>query len=290
MKILALIVSYNFEPWMDRCLGSLRNSSLACDILVVDNASSDQTCLRLRQEFPEVLVQENQENLGFGAANNWGLKYALSQQYDAVFLINQDAYVDELCLEILNKTSVKHPDYGIISPVHLNGKGDALDLGFKNYTGVSAVSSIPKADIVPARFINAAFWWIPLRILKTVGGFSPLFPHYGEDVDYANRVLYRGWKIGYVPGAWAYHCREDRKSSEEKLLRSEYLYFLTEAVNLTKSSPEAFAYSVLAPVKKAIMATLTGKRAGPYWKMALRVAGQNTGQYRKQSALPGAYL
>jgi GT2 family glycosyltransferase len=290
MKVLALIVSYNFEPWLDKCLSSLRASTYPCDVLVVDNASTDQTVRRIREAYPEVIVHENKDNAGFGAANNWGLRYALKQQYNAVFLVNQDTYISEECIEVLNQTSKNHPDYGIISPVHFNGQGDDLDFGFKAYTRLKTVYELPGDEIVPSGFINAAFWWLPIRTVKKVGGFSPLFSHYGEDVDYANRTLHHGLKMGYVPRALAYHCRENRKNSEEKLLHAEYLYFLTEAVNLTKSSGAAFAYSVLAAVKKGVLAPFKQKKGLPYWKMAFKILATKTGYYRKKSALPRAYL
>lgn len=290
MKVLTLIVSYNFEPWMDRCLSSLRGSTYPCTILVVDNASTDQTCFRIRTEYPEVRLHENKVNTGFGAANNIGFRYALEQGYDAVFLVNQDSYIEDNCIEIIKETGEKYPDYGLISPLHLNGSGLDLDFGFKTYTGLKSLSTVPTADIVASGFINAAFWWLPIKTVKRVGGFSPLFPHYGEDVDYVNRLLYHGGKIAYVPRALAYHCREHRKTTEEKKLHAEYLYFLTEAVNLTKTSTLAFAYSVVAALKKAALAPFQGRKAIPYVKMALKIARLPIRKYREKSALPGAYL
>ena len=94
MRILVIIVSYNFERWIDRCLGSLRESVHPVDTVVIDNCSSDSTTQLIEQRYPEVRLIKNKENLGFGRANNIGMEIAISEGYDAVFLLNQDAWID----------------------------------------------------------------------------------------------------------------------------------------------------------------------------------------------------
>ena len=111
MKILAIIVSYNFTPWMARCLGSLRASHCQADVMVLDNASADDTVTRIRQDFPEVTLIENGQNLGFGRANNIGMQYALDHGYAGVLLLNQDAWIDADTLGALAAASSKHPNY-----------------------------------------------------------------------------------------------------------------------------------------------------------------------------------
>ena len=64
MKVLVIIVSYNFEPWIDRCLGSLRRSAHPADVMVIDNASTDETVRRIKAGYPEVRLVESPTNLG----------------------------------------------------------------------------------------------------------------------------------------------------------------------------------------------------------------------------------
>ena len=90
MKILVIIVSYNFERWIDRCLNSLRQSEQQADVVVIDNASQDRTVSLIESRYPEVRLIKSKENLGFGRANNIGMKIALKEGYDAVFLLNQE--------------------------------------------------------------------------------------------------------------------------------------------------------------------------------------------------------
>ena len=93
MKILTIIVSYNFEKWIERCLGSLKASSHPTDIIVIDNCSNDRTVEIIKTQYTYVRLIENHANLGFGKANNIGMQLALREGYDAVFLLNQDAWI-----------------------------------------------------------------------------------------------------------------------------------------------------------------------------------------------------
>ena len=258
MRVLVIIVSYNFERWLQPCLSSLRQSNMPVDVLVIDNASQDHTIDRIRTEFPEVRLLRNRTNLGFGQANNLGIQMAIDEGYEAVFLMNQDAWISPDCLSTLAQISQQHPEYGILSPTHLKGHGDGLDTGFAAYCGLSGMP-LGQKEIVEVPFINAAFWFIPLSVIKRVGVFSPLFYHYGEDKDYVNRLTYHHFKIGYSPHVFGWHDREDRILTDNAFLRSERVYLLSEFCNLNYSLNKAFALSVLACIKKAFLALGQGK-------------------------------
>ena len=275
MKVCTIIVSYNFEKWIDVCLSSLETSSVETEIIVVDNASSDKTCEIIRERYPKVTIIENRENLGFGRANNIGFKYTIENNFDYVLLLNQDAWVDQDTIEKLIDASVNNPNFGIISPVHLNGTGENLDFGFSTYTGLKTkqeISNIPESP-VSCDFINAAIWLIPISVIKKVGEFAPIFPHYGEDVNYYQRIKYKGFKTGFVTNAFAYHDREKRETDASKFFYMEYIYFLTEAVNPLYTPAKSFAYSVMAAEKKAFISLFSGKlsRFVNYQKVAFKL-------------------
>ena len=65
----------------------------------------------LRKNYPEIRLIANHANLGFGKANNIGMQIALKEDYDAVFLLNQDAWIDPKTLGSLAQESLRHPDY-----------------------------------------------------------------------------------------------------------------------------------------------------------------------------------
>jgi len=253
MDIYVIVVSYNFERWIEQCLGSLRRSSVPVHIVVVDNCSKDKTTEIIEQNYPEVALIKNKTNEGFGKANNMGINYALKNSCDYVFLLNQDAWIDSNVVELLLNAFEKDPQYGILSPVHLTGNGENLDLGFSNYTGLKSKKDLAVYEtenpIVKSTIINAAFWMIPVKILHLIGGFSPLFFHSGEDIDYINRLHYHGFEVGFCPKAFAYHDREYRKRGKE-----DFIFQVTEYTNINYRFYRAFGYGILAGLKKAFEA------------------------------------
>lgn len=290
MKILAIIVSYNFEYWLDRCLSSLIDSEYPIDILVIDNASKDQTVQRIKNDYPKVRLIESQSNLGFGRANNIGMQLAIKENYDAIFLVNQDAWIETDTVGTLMRLCTEYAEYGIFSPTHLTGSGNKLDPGFSTYSRLANISQLPQEEnILCIPFVNAAFWMIPVSVLKKIGGFCPLFYHYGEDKDFVNRLLYHGYKIGYSPNAFAYHDREYRPTNYERFLRSEYVYHLSEYANIRYSFGKAFAYGVLATFKKCTKNLFkgNGKQSMAFLKMGIKLLIQSYDiyNYRKINKL-----
>jgi len=278
-SVCIIIVSYNFEPWIHHCLPSARATMLPATILVVDNASGDDTCRIIRDDYPDVLLMETGENLGFGRANNIGIDYAMAEEFDYVFLLNQDAWIEPDTLRNLVTAAEENKEYGILSPVHLNGRGDATDFGFSAYTGIQSreeAQQLP-AEVTEYPFINAAMWLIPVAVLRDVGSFAPLFAHYGEDRNLVLRMQKREYRLGLVRSAYGYHDREARPVSREQYFYAEFVYFLTEAANPFYRWPKAVAYSLLAAVKKALKALIAGRAADgiAYLGVALRLIGKS---------------
>lgn len=208
MNCFAIVVTYNGLQWYDRCFGSLRQSLAPVKVVALDNASTDGSAEYIRQHFPEVILLEQKENLGFGKSNNIGIKYALDHGADEVFLLNQDAWIEPDTISELVAISQTHPEYGILSPVHLNAEKNNIEhLLLLRLDDFRTTDSALFEDLYFGRlkevyetsYVNAAAWLLPRKTLETVGGFDPLFFVYGEDDNYINRVLYHGMKIGICP-------------------------------------------------------------------------------------------
>jgi len=207
--------------WIQKCFDSIINSSIPCQIVAIDNNSSDESVEYIKKTYPNVHLIINEENKGFGGANNQGLKYAKENGGEYFFLLNQDAWVDPNTIEELVKISLLYPDYGVISPIHLNGKGDALDYNFSNYIKPDKCKNLysdfvlNKIDdkVYESDFICAAAWLVSKKCLEKVGGFNPTFFHYSEDDNYIHRLKYKGLKIGVYPKLFIYHDRENRDNS-----------------------------------------------------------------------------
>ncbi|GHU74021.1 glycosyl transferase [Spirochaetia bacterium] len=240
MIIYTIVVTYNGSRWVDKCFGSLVNSSIPLNIIAIDNGSTDNTPDIIRQKYPHVEVTETGNNLGFARANNIGIKQALEQGADYVFLLNQDAWVEQDTIKILVDTFKNISDAGILSPVHLNGDYTNLDSGFRSYIShdntpdfISDLYFNRLKEYYSTNFINAAAWMISRKCIETVGGFdTSIFYHYGEDDNYCQRVLYHGFRIYIVPRTTMCHDRENRKDSVYIKENQTKISFIKEYANI----------------------------------------------------------
>lgn len=215
-KLFVIIVTWNGMKWIHECLNSLRKSNVSVQTVVIDNGSKDETVSYIRQNFPEVHLIESGKNLGFGQANNEGMRYALSHGCDYVYLLNQDAYVYPDMFEKLLKISEKaeNKQYAILSPLHVHGDRVTLDSQFRGYMKEAAPLMVQDMllanmkEVYPVEAVPAAGWFLSRHTLETIGGFDPIFFHYGEDHHYAQRVRYHNYLTGIVPTAKMVHDRE----------------------------------------------------------------------------------
>lgn len=229
-NIYVVVVTWNGMQWIDRCLSDLRASTISVSTIVVDNGSSDGTVEHIQEAFPEVSVHQMDRNLGFGQANNFGIKEALEQGADFVYLLNQDAYVYPDMFEHLVDTysNVKDSNIGIVSPLHLYRDNVHFDYQFKGY--LSAISADMAEDLMlssPKPFyivdmVPAAGWLLPKKTIEIIGGFDPIFFHYGEDVQYTQRIKYHGLSTIVVPDAKMIHDRNG--FGNEKMARRDEFF------------------------------------------------------------------
>ncbi|WPP53319.1 glycosyltransferase family 2 protein [Catalinimonas niigatensis] len=259
MKVLVIIITYNGKHWVDHCLGSLTKSTLTSDVLIIDNRSTDGTPEYIEKNFPEFELNRSDANLGFGKANNVGLQKAIDEDYDYVFLLNQDAWIEPDTIKILVDIHQQHPEYGIISPMHLNKEKTSLDTKFSHFVSRSENKKLMSdlllpnghlRDVYTLDFVNAAAWLIPRECLKTVGGFDPLFPHYGEDNDFINRAIYYGFKIGFTPNTSIVHDREGylKQPDMHRSLAKQY----TDRLRLLKNIHLSFGQTLFSVLKEEI--------------------------------------
>lgn len=226
-KVYIIIVTYNGMQWLSKCLKSTKDFP----VIIVDNCSNDGTLDFIKSNFPEILLLKQKINLGFGAANNIGISYALNLGAEYVFLLNQDAYLQKNCIEGLIDVHKKDNGFGILSPFHLNGDGTNLDERFSYYINYNSNpliladyilnNNLKKVYEVP--FVNAAGWLVTKKCLEMVGGFDPIFFHYGEDSNYCQRALYFEFKIGVVPRFFIHHDRQNRAQLVDNLKERERL-------------------------------------------------------------------
>lgn len=230
-SILVIVVTYNGMKWIDRCLGSVYGHLLPVDIMVIDNASSDGTADYIKENYPSVIVHSTGENYGFGRANNIGFAYALEHDYDYVYLLNQDAWVFPDTFMKLLRAFDRNPEYGVLSPVQMTASMERPDPRFEVKCMSLPLEKYPEGMIVDVSFVMAAHWMITRRCLEVVGGFSPVFKHYGEDDNWLQRAFYHGFKVGFVAGVNAVHDREMRPQTKEGRMRLKCVGSLVKISN-----------------------------------------------------------
>lgn len=233
-KVYVVIVTYNGAQWIEHCLKSVFNSTIPVSVIVIDNGSSDSTVEIIKRNYPQCNIILASENLGFGRGNNLGMRVAISNGADYIYLLNQDAWVSPDTFEKLISIHKKNPQYGILSPMQLTGNGEHVDSNFMKYSILNSCKDLLEdyivrrnKEIYETQFVMAAHWLLFVPSLKNVGLFSTAFPHYGEDNNLVHRYIYYGFKIGICRNIYGYHDREYRKQTPKQELYLKYINFIT---------------------------------------------------------------
>lgn len=238
-KVAMIIVTWKGMKWINKCLQSIRNSDYPATIFIVDNNSPDGTPSFIEQNFPEVKLTRSDRNLGFGKANNVAIRQALDAGFDYFFLLNQDAYIEPNTIsELINVA--EEGDYGIISPIHMNGDASHIDFYFRDYVlGQcakyldSTILSNNPITTFSSTAIPAAAWFLPRKTILEIGGFEPLFYHYGEDDNYCSRVQYHKQSIVFTLKARIRHDREDTVGNKKAYNKTlNYRHLLINSMNI----------------------------------------------------------
>lgn len=295
-KLLVIIVSYNAMRWAERCFNSLHSSTIVPDVFVLDNGSTDGTQVYIKKHFPTIIFRQSDTNVGFGKANNLGLQYALDNDYDFVYLLNQDAWVMPDTFENLINISRKHPEYGILSPMQMKADLEHMDGNFVTNVICNHQRVEPffvedlffnrKKEVYEVSFVMAAHWLITRKCLEIVGGFNPSFPHYGEDENYTIRTNYWKFKVGIVPCACGIHDRANPVWSKEKWdYIKQYIRPIINASN-PKANFNLFKYAFF----KGGKALIKGDKINIQYAYRLFKERTQIENNFKRSTLPKAFL
>lgn len=278
MKILVLIITYNGSKWIKNCIQSLNQCNINKTICVIDNFSSDDTIRIISNDFPDVKLIKLESNVGFGKANNIGLYYGLSLGYDYFFLLNQDTIVSEGLLGKLIISYKKNNIFGILSPIHFDGTGENLDINFEYFLKIQKKTRILSELInrdgflndkcFEVEFINAAAWFLSREVLLSVGVFNPIFPHYGEDTDFYNRLIFHNGKSYIFTGSFinhfSPHSYQNNKFDLIKRFDREKVEIWANLLNINKDMFSIFM-SILYKKLKRILIFLFNLRMNDFF-------------------------
>ena len=249
--VYAIVVTYNGSQYIKKCIDSLVSSTINIKIVVVDNNSTDSTIEIINNNFNDIKMVELKTNIGFGKANNIGIKYAFENGADHFLLLNQDAYLQNGTVEELKNVQNSDKNLFLISPIHLNGEGNSIDLKFSRHLGLSkefnrkfyfdTLLKKSLAEFYTISHANAAIWLLSRKCINEIGLFNPIFDHYGEDFEYLDRISYKGYNIALATKAIAYHDREQSNERNYKDIDSTTLYLKSQMIyKISRKSNSSF--------------------------------------------------
>lgn len=218
-NVWAIILNWNNGFDTVDCIKSLKRSVLPItNIVVVDNGSSDRSVEYLKNYYCKdnsVLFLKNKTNVGFGPGIKKGIINSLENGADYIFLVNDDAIVDNYCLAEMVKNGDNDCNVGILGPrIFYSTKPSVVWQGggyFNYWTGGNVVpekNRPPKAynsQAVSVTFLTGCIMLIKSKVFEKIGYFDDDIFFYEEDVDFCLRALKAGFILNYVPSAIAWH-------------------------------------------------------------------------------------
>jgi GT2 family glycosyltransferase len=229
LKLSVIIVSYNSEDFIEKCLKSvLKYLTMDGEVIVVDNASTDKTLERINNCGSRIKVIKNRENLGFSKANNIGAKEA-SGEY--LFFLNPDTEITELTFEELINFYEKTPGCGLVAPKLIMSDGriqpsisklPTVWRAFKEYVlGIkNAYSEYVPENELPSEVerIYGAALLIKKDFFESISGFDERYFLYYEDADLCKRIRKTGKRIYIYPQVSINHLVGGTKSETDKYI------------------------------------------------------------------------
>ena len=223
LQLSVVIVNWNTRELLRACLESIRQhtSGITCKIIVVDNASHDGSSAMVRQQFPDVRLIENTENLGFAAANNQAIRMARG---NAVILLNSDTELVENSLRILHDFLFSRDSIGAVGGrlIYPGGApqwsyGFAPSLGRMLWISLSGFLRIQRgrkpSAVIPAatesahavEYIVGADLMVKKSVLDRVGLLDESFFAYFEETDLCARIRRAGYEVWFTPETFIVH-------------------------------------------------------------------------------------
>jgi len=253
MDLTTLIINFNTANLLPKCIADLRDASvdISSEIIIVDNASKDDSTALLKREYSDFKLIFNDTNVGFGRANNQCVPF-IQGRY--VLLLNTDAFVSK---DTINKTIQymdEHSECGVLGVKLLGREGDLqpscryfptpFALFIKStglqrfFKGVQATDDMEWAHDEPREcdWVPGCYYLIRREVMDAVGLFDPRYFLYYEEVDHCFATKKAGWQVHCYPGTSVVHIGGESAKLEGTLtssgrqldvlkIESELLYF-----------------------------------------------------------------
>ncbi|WP_115461586.1 glycosyltransferase family 2 protein [Winogradskyella aurantiaca] len=234
MKLSVIILNYNVSAFLQLCLQSVAKALDPIDgeIIVIDNNSTDDSCLMVETHFPQVVLIKNTENYGFSKGNNIGVRNAKGE---FVCILNPDTVVPENCFTDLLKFAESKHELGAVGCQLLDGRGHFLPESKRNiptpWVSFNKLMGLNQLyyhlDVLPdntseCEILVGAFMLMKRGVYNKLGGFDEDFFMYGEDIDLSYRLLKAGYKNYYVGGTCVIHFKGESTLKDKNYTQRFY--------------------------------------------------------------------
>lgn len=216
-KVFIVILNWNQKDLTLACLASLKKISYPnYEIILVDNASTDDSVSAIKDKFPEVKIIENRRNLGVAGGRNVGIKYVQQKGTDYLLLLDNDTIVHKDFITEMIKVGENDKRVGILTgkiyfyspPNKIWSAGGSSSLSRGKYTliGYNEIDNGQYDETKEADQAPGCCLMIKKEVIDKIGILDEDFVQYfGEDVDWCLRAKKKRYKIMYVPKAKLWH-------------------------------------------------------------------------------------
>lgn len=203
-------------------------------VIVVDNASTDDSVARLKTEHPDIHVIQNPCNNGFGRACNQGLA-----ETDSAFalILNNDARLGPETLDRFEAFFRSHPNAAILAPQLFGPQGEAQrsygwhpDFASETGLGRKRKARVEGTDPRPVETVVGACMAVRMQAVEASGGFDEDFFFYFEETEWCLRLQHAGWSVWLLPDLKVTHGKGEstrplRTAAQIEMLRSRLIYY-----------------------------------------------------------------
>ncbi len=234
MQLSVVILNYNVRYFLEQCLWSVQKAleGIDSEIIVVDNASKDDSCEMVKKLFPDVILIENTENTGFPKGNNIGVARAKGKY---LCILNPDTVVSEDTFTKLLEFSEAQENLGIVGCKLIDGTGNFLPESKRNVPTpkISLLKMLGKSDKYYANHLSenqigkasvfvGAFMFVERQKYLDLKGFDEDFFMYGEDIDLSYRFLQNGFDNYYFGETAIIHYKGESTNKDKVYLKRFY--------------------------------------------------------------------
>lgn len=218
MDLSIIVASWNTRKMTHECLDSVfRNlGELSCEVIVVDNASTDGSADMIATDFPQVILVRNPDNVGFASANNQAVRIAVGRQ---ILLLNTDTIVRK---DVLSASVVwldAHADVGAMGCRVLNTDetvqmtcamypsllnlllltSGAWKLRWPRMLGRGQMTHWQRDSEREVEMITGCYLLVRREVIDQIGLLDEAFFFFGEETDWCQRMREAGWKLMFAP-------------------------------------------------------------------------------------------